>query len=230
MIQNDDRSNHWQALAEQLGLEPEKPIAPRPPTFEKASAPPAPLEPPVEPSRSMEAPMWEPLDEEVTFAPRERKRDSEKVPEVVQASTKVEQPTELESGTTHQNEDESEGERSGKRRSGRRRRRRSRPGDAPPGDEKPAAPGDESAAEERETIVRESASDDSPREPSGRRGRGRRRSGDKDAPRREETATLTAQAEKPAIEPDEDADLDDLSNWQAPSWQELIGSLYRPER
>jgi ribonuclease E len=230
MIENEDRSSHWQALAEQLGLDPEKPAGPRPPSPEKATAPIARVEPSVEPSRSMEAPMWEPLDEEVADAPRDRMRDSEIAQEVIETSTKVEQPTQREPGTTDQNEDESEGERGGKRRSGRRRRRRSRSGDSPPGDDKSAAPGDESVGEQPDTIVQEKEPDDASRERSRRRGRGRRRSGDKDAPRREETPTTDAQTEQPAADAGEDADLDDLSNWQAPSWQELIGSLYRPER
>ena len=29
---------------------------------------------------------------------------------------------------------------------------------------------------------------------------------------------------------DDDEELDDLSNWNVPSWQELIASLYRPDR
>ena len=174
--------------------------------------------------------MWEPLDEEVADVPPIRMRDLENVQEIVEPSTNVELPAERESGATDQHEDESEGEHGGKRRSGRRRRRRSRSGDSPAGDEKSAAPGDESAAEEPETTVQRKEPDDAPRERSRRRGRGRRRNSDKDAPRREETPTTDAQVEKPAADLGEDADLDDLSNWQAPSWQELIGSLYRPDR
>ncbi len=230
MIENEDRSSHWQALAEQLGLEPEKSTAPRPPTPEKAAAPTTRLEPPVERGRSAEAPMWEPINKEVADASRDRMRDAESVQEVVEISSKLEQPTERESGSRDQSEDESEGERGGKRRSGRRRRRRSRSGDSPAGDEKSAAPGEKCAGVEPEATAQEKESGDAPRERSRPRGRGRRRSGDKDAPRREETPTTDVQTEKPAADVGEDADLDDLSNWQAPSWQELIGSLYRPDR
>jgi hypothetical protein len=37
---------------------------------------------------------------------------------------------------------------------------------------------------------------------------------------------------QPSPEPDEDdnEDLSDLSSWDVPSWNELIASLYRPER
>src|SRR6266849_6588562 len=119
MIENDDRASHWQALAEQLGLEPEKPTAPSPPTPAKAATPTARVEPPAERSRSMEAPMWEPLDEEVADVPPIRMRDLENVQEIVEPSTNVELPAERESGATDQHEDESEGEHGGKRRSGR---------------------------------------------------------------------------------------------------------------
>jgi hypothetical protein len=76
----------------------------------------------------------------------------------------------------------------------------------------------------------EKNADEGPRERSRRRGRGRRRGGDKTASRREESPATDVPDEEPVADAGEDADLDDLSNWQAPSWQELIGSLYRPDR
>jgi hypothetical protein len=40
--------------------------------------------------------------------------------------------------------------------------------------------------------------------------------------------------EATSVEEEEDADdggeVDDLSNWNAPSWNDLIDSLYRPDR
>jgi hypothetical protein len=33
-----------------------------------------------------------------------------------------------------------------------------------------------------------------------------------------------------AVEGDTDDDSDDMSGWSIPSWQELIDSLYRPDR
>jgi hypothetical protein len=69
----------------------------------------------------------------------------------------------------------------------------------------------------------------------GRRGRGRGRS--RKARKTEEPteATLveedTEEVEPPAADTDDDSDeVDNLSDWNVPSWQELIASLYRPER
>ena len=59
------------------------------------------------------------------------------------------------------------------------------------------------------------------------RGRGRPRSREEEVHQAEEAAAVP----EPLPEPDaDDSDVSDLSNWTVPSWQELIGSLYRPER
>ena len=61
-----------------------------------------------------------------------------------------------------------------------------------------------------------------------RRGRGRSRS--KGAPADDAPEEAADQEEsQPSRAADEDDD-DNLSNWTVPSWQELIASLYRPER
>ena len=35
---------------------------------------------------------------------------------------------------------------------------------------------------------------------------------------------------EPMVEEDDDEEIDKLTDWNVPSWNELIGSLYRPER
>jgi hypothetical protein len=229
MIENEDRSSHWQVLAEQLGLEPEKPAAPRPPAPEKAVAPAARLGPAVERSVSMKAPTPEPNDAEEENARRDWKGAPENVAETPPIA---EQPAQRERPGSDQGEGEgeAEGERGSKQRSGRRRRRRSRSADSSAPNETVTGPADDSAVNEPKAKSAEKDSDDSPRERSGRGGRGRRRGGDRAASPRVETPVTNAQDEEPVVDAAEDADLDDLSNWQAPSWQELIGSLYRPDR
>jgi hypothetical protein len=49
----------------------------------------------------------------------------------------------------------------------------------------------------------------------------------------EEPGESFVEEEVPAeeeVQDEEDEDIDDLSNWNVPSWAELIASLYRPER
>jgi hypothetical protein len=47
----------------------------------------------------------------------------------------------------------------------------------------------------------------------------------------EEPAAEETPPDATAVEPDEDdEEVENLSNWNVPSWQELIASLYRPER
>jgi hypothetical protein len=68
-----------------------------------------------------------------------------------------------------------------------------------------------------------------------RRGRGRGRQKPVEAVKTGRLATPKQEpgAEVVAAEGAEDAELEDvrsLSNWNVPSWNELIASLYRPER
>jgi hypothetical protein len=120
-----------------------------------------------------------------------------------------------------------------RRRRGRRGRRGKRPEDAP----KRAAAGEAVSSEGVE----------SPSEPADeRRGRGQRPARDqaerprrgrgKPAPEREpepvdEDEPIDAE-NQPAFQEDglDDGDPPDLSEWDVPSWQELIASLHRPDR
>jgi hypothetical protein len=123
-----------------------------------------------------------------------------------------------------------------------RRRRRGRGSKSAPAAEAiPAASGSEAptegieapAAEMTESIPPGTESEEeSERRPRRRRSRGR-------TPDREETprVAVTANADEPDdVEEEElepagrDEEVDDLSNWNVPTWAELIGSLYRPER
>jgi hypothetical protein len=67
-----------------------------------------------------------------------------------------------------------------------------------------------------------------------RRGRGRKTRHDREGPQAgaEDDVEEPKAEEVPAEEPEEDdgGEVDDLSNWNAPSWNDLIDSLYRPDR
>ncbi|HLJ96396.1 MAG TPA: hypothetical protein VKU02_24695 [Gemmataceae bacterium] len=123
--------------------------------------------------------------------------------------------------TTGQSEEE--GTRRGrKRRSGR---------SAAPAENRPRA--SEAAAE----ISDEAEAPNEPAAHPKRRGRGRNRSKkaetEKPRPVRGENKEPAAESVAPPGAEKEDEELDDvrsLSNWNVPSWNELIASLYRPER
>jgi hypothetical protein len=214
MIESDSRIRHWQELAEQLGLEPEKPAAP-----EEASIEVSTLE--------FERTPNSPAEKEVTSI--EQGRAPEPVEEPVEGPWIEERRPENEPEPAARGSDEVDSERGGKRRSGRRRRRRSRAEGASTPDENAEMPVHEAAPLEPEAKQEQENADDAKRGRSRRRGRGRRR-GDKAAVQNDETNAEDLPADAPVAAPEADDSLDDLSNWQAPSWQELIGSLYRPER
>ena len=88
------------------------------------------------------------------------------------------------------------------------------------------------AGREEETSVTDLAGEEAEERPSRRgrrRGRGRRRTVEED--REESAAPATEEPREPELEDDtEIEELGDFSNWNVPSWNELIASLYRPER
>ena len=70
-------------------------------------------------------------------------------------------------------------------------------------------------------------------EPPERRGRGRQKKAEPVKASQKPPSDEKSIAKVATPEGAEEADLDDvrsLSNWNVPSWNELIGSLYRPER
>lgn len=102
-----------------------------------------------------------------------------------------------------------------------------------------AAPGSEHEVEvgeaPEEITEPEAETEEEDKRPSRRR-RGRRRQRS-DGDRRDETEAPETSAEPSAEsdegaedEEDEEAEAVPFADWNVPSWQELIGSLYRPER
>jgi hypothetical protein len=81
-------------------------------------------------------------------------------------------------------------------------------------------------ADSAEPTPEEKESSKEERKEGRRRGRGRRRR-DSEA---EETEAPPAQAGAAEEEDDRLEEVDTLSDWSVPSWNELIASLYRPER
>ena len=128
-----------------------------------------------------------------------------------------------------------------KGRSRRRRRGRGSKSAAPAVESSPAALASEGPMAEIETTTGETTASTPPategEEEPGRRPRRRRSRGRN--PEREEAprvavnanADVSDDAEEEEVAPvGREEEVDDLSNWNVPTWGELIGSLYRPER
>jgi hypothetical protein len=212
MIDHEGRRSHWDELAEQLGLEPEKPTQS---ASETAAVPdPAPFraeeEPPAQVANSYE-------DLEASFGQDQRQA----VPTPVQALDESGDSLPEPDAELPQIDDESERSEGSKGRGRRRRRRRSKAAEENAAPE-PTETGTENGAENE---------DEAPRRRS-RRGRGRRRADEDERSSRRKDAADDAEHAPASTSPfaEEDDEMDDLSNWQAPSWQELIASLYRPDR
>jgi hypothetical protein len=221
------QQEHWRALAEQLGLapDPEIPVSQslsRPAAdtavreeFHQQPAPPstAPELPRVDTSRPAAPPDEGPAPEQEDAAPPlERGRSS--VPAEESAEVRAEAA-------------EKTGQIQDRRRPRSRGRRSSRAARAEPDS------GVEAASEETAADVASSA--EKPVESSRRRGRGRprrRRSSMEEATESLVAPELEEETEPEATpEPESDEDEPDtLSDWNVPSWNDLIASLYRPER
>jgi hypothetical protein len=218
MINQDERHNHWQVLAEQLGLEPETPAESTPAVREVATPKARPHHVPEH--KQMKSAEF-PVDEETSFS-RGRHHDA---PAPVEAPVEAETPDaspEAEDDTGR-GDDDLEKPRGSEGRGRRRRRRGSK------------APNKNEASESTDTPTEATDANAPPEKDDARRGRGRgrpRSESPKPAPRRVEPVAEDdeAPAAKAAPATEDDDVMDDLSNWQAPSWQELIASLYRPER
>jgi hypothetical protein len=215
---------HWQAIAEQLGLSPE--------ADDLDSSEPSPAQAPAkreeEPAIEPAAPRIEPVEQAEEPLPRRGRRSrsartEKEPPQPVGAEQQPgREPAVEDTGT----EPASSGE---ERPSGKRgRRRRSERTSAVKEEKATDSPRDAEAANEAEES---SPSAERPK----RRGRGRGRQ--KKAVTAEpvkKTATDEETGDKVSVPADAEAEeLDDvrsLSNWNVPSWNELIASLYRPER
>ena len=217
-----DDASHWRKLAEEFGLEPE-PTAPSPKAVPARSAEPEALAAAAErvaPPSSVER-----LG---PSAPHSRRAISEQAkagPDPAPANPapaeiSVESPVAEEEGAPAR---------------GRRRGRR--------GPRRAAEPESESVAETPESGEplesaakegAETSEEDKPKRRRRGRGRGRDRRGKEDEVEREETPEeepVAEEEEEPfAVEEEDDEDATDYSDWSVPSWQDLIASLYRPDR
>jgi hypothetical protein len=242
----------WDDLAEELGLPPETSAAPagassKQPAEETAPAPvpaahapePVPTDkedaPPSRGRRRRSPPTPAVLPEEEPAQAEQMEQPAAPAIESVEVSVPPEEPA-LEAGAGQPPVVEGGEEPPSPRGRSRRRRRgrgsKSAAADAVSGETpieaamEPSVEGNETAPPEAE---REEESDQHPRR---RRSRGR-------PPEREEAPRATVKEsdeDSPELEEEDlepaarDEEVDDLSNWNVPTWSELIASLYRPER
>jgi hypothetical protein len=249
MIDPEDRKR-WQAMAAELGLppdeeEPSAPVqaAPEPeveePRTEFHEPEPIPEGPPNRGRRRRgHSPVVETRAEEPVKAAPE-------VPAAKEASIEPSIPEPAEPSTAVKEAPEAKEPAPEDQRPARRRRRGRRGSKQEAETETEPTSGDaalvtgtedESPAE----AATEAPEGESSEEPTPRRGRrrGRTRKGERESePTVTEEAAETVEEEEevvseepPRVEEDDDEEVDDLSNWNVPSWQELIASLYRPER
>jgi hypothetical protein len=203
--QSNHESNHWDELARQLGLEPGEPVA----------TPPAKEAKPVQASRPAE---FREKEAREVDSSDEFERESVAEPEVERGEDKAPMGEEASPAADQSPVEEppaQERARRGRRGGGRGRRTRD-------------------AAETQESSGRSAADEAAPAEESAERkerGRRGRRHGRRGAEAEEPEATPEV-VEQAASDQGEDdiEEVDTLSDWSVPSWNELIASLYRPER
>jgi hypothetical protein len=235
--------DHWRELAELLGLPADdKSAASRPPAspVQRDNWPAEPRPDHFEPVTPFEAAHEDIVEEEAPLISDSVNEElasegprSEPLPSEPLASESPDEDVRSEP-PEDRDRDDSSGERP---RRGRRRGRRGQKNDAPPRDRPAlteATPSMEQSPEQlaldEDQSQPESASEDAGAD-SGR-GRGRRRKSDESTRRdtmEDEGAELDDVQESPA-DKDDDDEVDKLTDWNVPSWTELIGSLYRPER
>jgi len=215
----------WNAIAAELGLEPSS--EPAPPPAEAAATE---TERYPEPEERFEEPVADQAADVVPSPPLAREHLHKR--EDVRVETPGEtMETEFESpGSSHAEAAEpvpAPGEQRRERHPERGRgHRRGRPGRlAEPTESAAGGPGEGSAEEGGDSELAHS--------PRRRRGRSRHRKPDRDdaattPEEKVEEPPAAESASPPAAE--EDEDIDDLSSWTVPSWNELIASLYRPDR
>jgi len=231
--QDRDEVDHWSRLAEEFGL---------PPDSESAPALPARAPEPMPPPRALvdqpSAPIGrEPRADGEPPARGRRRRSSAQEPEPVRAEAAEEVPVAEADGNAAPVAEEGGPDGEKRRPSRRRRGRRSGKGatagevservEGAPVEAEDASP-DEKAGPGDEPSDEESDGDRSRR----KRGRGRGRKKpvvvEKSEPV-EDAADEDLEQPEPQDE-ETDEEMTNFSNWSVPSWQELIASLYRPER
>ena len=210
MSEQDPERQRWDELAKELGLEPPAPAV--------AESPAVPVAPRPEPIPAMHIPLHQESEPNLLWPAEDplAEPEPESVPAEAAADEAMEPPAAL--GPTPE-------EQPGR---GRRRGRRSGRGQRS-GGRAPAEAGSAEASVEPDAGSAPGDSDDSPRQRG--RGRGRGRQG------RPAATAVLAEGEEEVVLPEpttaddiEDADVFDPSKWDVPSWQDLIDSLYRPDR
>jgi hypothetical protein len=221
-MMDPDRSRereHWQAIAEQLGLAPE-PEVPGGPQAKPNLAPGSREE---NQAAQASAPLVEPEKLRREPPPRRGRRD--------RSAGGDERPEQREKSSPPLHEEAARKEtgaeppRSAEEGTGRRRRRRSARN---PAATESKARGSDAGADTPSEREKTRKAADRPK-----RGRGRPKAAEAVNPDRKPAAKQEIGEEIAVSQGAEDAELDDvrsLSNWNVPSWNELIASLYRPER
>jgi hypothetical protein len=218
------QQEHWHAIAEQLGLapQPEEPSPsesspPRPAASIKEEPADEPVAPPLEPVEAPEK------DAGARRGRRGRAARTEKEPKARNESEQA--PGDKPDGEAREEESGRRSKEESSPKRGRRRRsaRTSRASDRE---------GSDSASSLEVTQEEEAAGDETPERPK-RRGRGRGRQKKTGTVAAEPRTESETDSKQPAAEEGDDTELDDvrsLTDWNVPSWNELIASLYRPER
>jgi hypothetical protein len=244
----------WRELAEQLGLPPDPESEPEVPT--PPPAPPAAVAEPPEEERaepepvSLASPVIEPehpVEEPAPARGRRRRGPAAETPPVEVPTAEEVPPEPMPSlpaspeATGSPEEEPLEIPPPGGRKRGRRGSRSSRA----EGSRQRTEPVDSAVTEApaESPPSEEGVSEEAPAERQRRRGRGRGRhkKTEREKPPREEKEEETVSSEEEEVvteqggqteaELDEGDQSDDVaSNWNVPTWQELIASLYRPER
>jgi hypothetical protein len=209
LMSESETMQHWRDLAEQLGLPPEPAERPAEPPLTPAAVPAL--------RRARES-----SEESQTEAFPRPVTEGEIVENAHGAA--AESPSEI--SVTPEEHRASRG------------RRRGRRGGRGAGSRTAQTATAEGAPDETPGAEVSAGAEETPEEPSSRdrspgRGRGRSRHRRAAVEETEEPATVEDEVEEePTPEPSADSDdeEEDLSGWSIPSWQELIDSLYRPDR
>jgi hypothetical protein len=215
-----DESQNWDSLLEDLGLTSPEPTS-QPPRQETPRAP----------ARSVDKPAPAPES-------RQARQESAPSPEPAPAAFGTEEAVPTSSGEEAPRDD-------GKEARGRRGRRGGRSAErgpvaeaVPTQPEKAVAQPSAAEGSAKTPAAVEGGEAESAEERRGRRRRRRRRPDEREpAPR---SAAKVRDPDEDEVEPseepvvaaggDDDDDEDDLSNWSVPPWNDLIASLYRPDR
>jgi len=227
-----EEKDRWRELHELLGLPPDSAgAAPSPPP-----PPPRPVEPPRpimhETPRTRQAWTPEEPDAELAGEPASPGVENQSMAEAEAFPPEVEEippPLDDESAPLPRrvdSDEEGDRPRRGRRRGRRGRRSRGRRDEAAPA----VSPDDDTEVEPQAGEAPPAGRPDHDRRRRDDERRGRRRdeeSADELAPADDEVAPRAAA--KPEDE-DDDEPIETFADWNVPSWQEIIASLYRPER